>query len=325
VNAPTIWVLLPVFNGARYLLPLLHSVLSQTHTPLRLLCRDDGSSDESAQLLSACAQAHPDRVILHHEPQGNLGACASFSVLMSEALRQTENTDSPVYFSLADQDDIWLPHKLERLLSRIQALEQSAPPGTPVLVHSDLRVVDQAGDEIAPSFVAYQGLKPERQGLGAQLMLNTLTGCTALINRPLLALSTPVHPGAAMHDGWISLAASAFGQRAFIPEPLMDYRQHAHNTLGAQAWVNKMALSRDAKSPRRFSQRFHQAGSLLALIFSDHRSAFFLANARQAQAFAQQFQHRLKPKDQVALWLSKGLFIQWPPLQRLLFWALQRT
>lgn len=325
MKEPTIWVLLPVYNGARYLQPLLQSVLSQTHTSLRLLCRDDGSTDESAQLLSACAQAHPDRVILHHAPHGNLGACASFSVLMSEALRLTDNTDSPVYFSLADQDDIWLPHKLERLLTTIQTLEQSAPPGTPVLVHSDLRVVDQAGDEIAPSFIAYQGLKPERQGLSAQLMLNTLTGCTALLNRPLLALSTPVHPNAVMHDGWISLTASAFGQRAFIPEPLMDYRQHAHNTLGAQAWVNTMALPHDAKSPRRFSQVLAAWLRRSALIFSDHRNAFFLANARQAQAFAQQFQHHLKPKDHVALWLSRGLFIPWPPLQRLLFWALQRT
>lgn len=314
----TIWVLLPVYNGARYLRPLLDSVLAQSHVDCHLLCRDDGSTDESADILATYVQAHPDRVQLSRSHKGNVGARASFSALMAEALTLTQEP-SATYFALADQDDLWAPHKLERLLQAMQTLENTAPAGTPVLIHSDLRVVDQDGGEIAPSFVAYQGLNPQRDAFSAQLISNTLTGCTALLNRPLLAMSTPVHPESVMHDWWISLVASAFGRRAFVPEALIDYRQHANNTIGAKAWQG-------GYQPRKGWARIpHRVLHVMVVMFRDEHNASFQANARQAKAFAEQFGDRLSARDRRHLWLTRGLSIHFPPLQRVLFRVLRHT
>lgn len=318
MTQPTIWVLLPVHNGARFLRPLLDSVLGQSHAHLRILCRDDGSTDDSAHILATYTQTHPKQVQLSTSPVGNLGVRASFSALMAEALILTQDSLT-TYFALADQDDLWIPHKLERLLQAMQTLEHTAPAGTPVLVHSDLRVVDQDGGEIAPSFVAYQGLNPERDALSAQLISNTLTGCTALLNRHLLDMSTPVHPESVMHDWWISLVASAFGRRAFVPEALIDYRQHGNNTIGAKAWQG-------GYQPRQGWARIpHRVLHVMVVMFRDEHNASFQANARQAKAFADQFGDRLSARDHRHLWLTRGLSIHFPPLQRVLFRALRHA
>ena len=319
---PTIWVLLPAYNGARYLPALLDSVLAQTHTEWRLLCRDDGSTDASASILAQYAQTQPQRVVLSQTPKGNLGARESFSRLMAEALALTANANPPVYFALADQDDIWAPHKLQKLLAALQTLEQTAPAQTPVLVHSDLRVVDQDGAPIAPSFMAYQGLNPQRQALSAQLISNTLTGCTALLNRPLLALSTPVHPDSVMHDWWISLVASAMGRRGFVPEALIDYRQHANNTIGAKAWQGGY---QPHKGWLRLPQTIYHYMRVLIVMFNDEHNTNFQANARQAKAFAHQFALQLSAQDRWHLWLTRGLSIHFPPLQRVLFRMLRHS
>lgn len=321
----TIWVLLPVYNGAHYLAPMLDSLLGQTHREWTLLCRDDGSSDGSPAILSRYAEQHPGKVLIEPEPVGNIGVKASFSHLMSRALVKTENAQHPVYFALADQDDLWLPHKLEKLLHAMRDIEQSHAPATPVLIHSDLRVVDQDGAEMAPSFMAYQGLKAERKGFGAQLISNTLTGCTALMNRPLLSLSSPVHPESIMHDWWISLLASAFGQRHFVAEALIDYRQHANNTIGAKAWQAGKSGYRKRTGLLRFPQALYHLLRVCVLVFRREHNTIFQANARQAKAFAEQFGQRLSARDRLYLWLTRGLSLPFPPLQRVLFRVLRHS
>jgi glycosyltransferase involved in cell wall biosynthesis len=332
----TIWVLLPVYNGAHYLAPMLDSLLAQTHREWTLLCRDDGSTDGSPAILSRYAEQHPGKVLIEPEPVGNIGVKASFSHLMSRALVKTENAQHAVYFALADQDDLWLPHKLEKLLHTMRDIEQSHEPATPVLIHSDLRVVDQDGAEIAPSFMDYQGLKAERHGFSAQLISNTLTGCTALMNRPLLSLSSPVHPESIMHDWWISLVASAFGQRHFVPEALIDYRQHANNTIGAKAWHGNKDEAKSGYRKRTGLLRYPQALyhflrvfilhslRLCVLMFRNEHNPIFQANALQAKAFAEHFGKGLSTRDRLYLWLTRGLALPFPPLQLVLFRVLRR-
>jgi glycosyltransferase involved in cell wall biosynthesis len=333
----TIWILLPVYNGANYLAPMLDSVLAQTHGEWILVCRDDGSTDESPAILSRYAQQNPDKVLIDPEPIGNIGVKASFSHLMNHALVKTETSHHPVYFALADQDDLWLPQKLEKLLANMQVIESSVMTSIPVLIHSDLRVVDQDGAEMAPSFVAYQGLKAERHSFSAQLISNTLTGCTALMNRPLLALSTPVHPESIMHDWWISLVASAFGRRFFVPESLIDYRQHANNTIGAKAWHGNKDKDKCGYRKRtgllRYPQAFYHflrvfilhSLRLCALMFRNEHNPIFQANARQAKAFAEHFGKGLSARDRLYLWLTRGLSVPFPPLQLVLFRVLRRA
>ncbi|MBU2099450.1 MAG: hypothetical protein KKD00_11860, partial [Gammaproteobacteria bacterium] len=155
-----------------------------------------------------------------------------FSALMQSALLYHGDKKS-VYVALADQDDTWHLDKLQRCLAVMLQAEASAPD-TPVLVHSDLHVVDASGGEIAPSFIRYQGLDPTRTWFAAQLISNTVTGCTSLMNMALLKKALPVPAQAVMHDWWLSLVASAFGCLVFVPAALVEYRQHGRNTLGAR-------------------------------------------------------------------------------------------
>lgn len=299
-------VLLPVYNGARYLPEQLDSILTQSQTHLTILCRDDGSRDDSLSILRHYASQHPERLRVLEDTLGNLGARANFSKLMQAALNaEMSPASSSTYYALSDQDDVWHVDKLAQLVAAMQHLEQG-DTHLPVLVHSDLRVVDDQGQVIAPSMAAYQGLRPDRDSFAAQLISNTVTGCTAMMNRALMERSTPVPPECIMHDWWISLVASAFGKRTYLQQAMLDYRQHATNTIGAKEWVKPVA--------RRF---------FISRILDDRHHEQFVANARQAAAFSKHFAGQLGLHQRMVLAMARGLAVHFAPFQRVLFRVLR--
>lgn len=324
-----IFVLLPLYNGARFLRPQLDSILAQSFDNTVILCRDDGSRDDSPNIVADYARRYPERFVLLHDSLGNLGARGSFSCLMEEALRLSEaapHTGCTSYFALADQDDLWHPQKLARLLDEMLSLE-THHTSVPALVHGDLRVVDENAQEMAPSMAAYQGLRPDLNSLAAQLMSNTVTGCTALMNRALVELSTPVPPAAIMHDWWISLVASAFGRRVYLEEALADYRQHGNNTIGAKEWTQRHRYRMKpglAALPKNIYHVMRVVVIISQRLFDDEHNEAFQNTAHQARAFKAHFAHRLtlggRIKVQMACWMG----IHFAPLQRLLFKTLRQ-
>ena len=287
-------VLLPVYNGTRYLAEQLDSILAQSMPHLMILCRDDGSSDDSVAVLRRYASQHPQRIRVLDDALGNLGARANFSKLMQAALdSEVSPAATTTYYALSDQDDVWHVDKLAQLVAAMRHLEQG-DTHLPALVHSDLRVVDDQGQVIAPSMAAYQGLRPDRDSFAAQLISNTVTGCTAMMNRALMERSTPVPPECIMHDWWISLVASAFGKRAYL--------QHANNTIGAKEWVKPVA--------RRY---------FISRILDDRHHEQFVANARQATAFSTHFAGQLGLHQRMVLAMARGLAVHYAPFQRVLF------
>lgn len=304
----TVLVLLPVYNGARFLANQIDSILHQERVHVFLLCRDDASSDHSLDILHDYATRYPEQVRLLDDQHGNLGASANFSVLMQAALvfkAPAALHGQPVYVALADQDDHWHGDKLATGVARIRELE-AQHPGLPALVHSDLRVINEDGGEIAPSMARYQGLQVQRSGFAAQLLSNTLTGCTSLMNRALLQKSLPVPPQAIMHDWWLSLVASALGSRDYLDQALIDYRQHAHNAIGAKAQTE----------PVVFRSYFHR-------LFDDRHGEIFQLNARQARAFLERYRDELTVRQKFCLWLASGLSLRLPPLQRTIYRVLR--
>jgi glycosyltransferase involved in cell wall biosynthesis len=282
-------VLMPVYNGERFLPEQIESILTQSHTALTLICRDDGSTDKSSSILAQYAARYPDRVQVINDAVGNLGASGSFSYLMQWALAHMQTYGSAVYVALADQDDIWHLDKLHQSLLAMHTAEKSASGASPVLVHSDLRVVDADAKEISPSLMQYQGLDPARTRFSAQLISNTVTGCTSLMNRALLEKALPVPAQAVMHDWWLSLVASAFGQLVFVPRALVEYRQHGRNTLGArrhqQAAINWRTLSRlfqFKKSPA--AQALFQQAAAQAAVFEQRFGSELDQSARSVIA-----------------------------------------
>src|SRR6476619_5383592 len=131
---PTVDVLLATFNGARFLPEQLESLERQTHSDWRLIVRDDGSTDRSVAIVNAFAERHRERVQVLFDNRGRLGSCGNFAALL-------EASDAP-YFMFCDQDDWWLPHKIADLLSTLRAVAARRGAETPLLVHSDLILVD---------------------------------------------------------------------------------------------------------------------------------------------------------------------------------------
>lgn len=304
---PWVLVLLPVYNGQRFLVQQVESILNQAGVGTHLVCRDDGSSDGSSRVLHDLRLRWPGRITVLEDDLGNLGASGNFSCLMRQALDlEPSGLGRANYIALSDQDDVWHPDKLAIGLAAIRSLEQQRP-GTPALVHSDLRVIEEDGREIAPSMARYQGLRPDLSSLSAQLLSNTLTGCTSLMNRTLLEKALPVPPEAIMHDWWLSLVASALGSRRYLDQPLIDYRQHAANAIGAKAQDKPVAFK-----------------TILHRLFDDRHSEIFRLNARQAGGFLERFRHELTARQRFMTWLASNLSLPFPPLQRMIYRVLRR-
>ena len=232
--ADTIGILLGVYNGARFLETQIQSYLCQLHTDWLVLARNDGSTDNSAQILEhhACKDS---RFELIKDNGKNLGIIRNFSTLMGAAL----DTDCR-YFAFSDQDDFWEPDKLSHQLQCIQDAEKTNP-GNPVLIHSDAIVSDTNLKEIAPSYLAYRGIGyGTSEPLKNLLVQNFVTGCTMMANRRLLELAYPVPDTVLMHDWWLALWAAAVGRIEFIDRPLIHYRQHETNQVGAKSIVRHL-------------------------------------------------------------------------------------
>lgn len=226
-TTPKIQVLLATYNGEAFLAEQLDSLLAQEEADFTVLSRDDGSTDTTLAILQSYTRNFPGQITLS-DKQGRLGATGSFDWLLSQS--------SAPYIAFCDQDDVWVPNKLHTLLDHMQALETSLGSKTPILIHSDLTVVNRSLQSIQPSFWSYSGLDARRHGLAQILISNTVTGCAMFANRALVERAMPISPEAVMHDHWFALVAAAFGHIAPVYEPLVKYRQHGRNVVGAQAY-----------------------------------------------------------------------------------------
>lgn len=233
MSAPSIDVLLGTFNGARHLQAQIESLLGQEAVKFRILVRDDGSSDETAAIIERYRRARPE-LVARLGDSDKLGVVGNFSRLLSAA--------SAPYAALSDQDDVWAPRKLRILLDAMHDLEERYGADTPLLVHSDLSVVDETLRELQPSFWRYSGFDPRRTNLPRLLLKNTITGCASLVNLALIKLALPVPQAALLHDYWLGLVAAAAGHIGAVGEPLVAYRQHQRNTIGARPYAWRSAI-----------------------------------------------------------------------------------
>ena len=236
LGALVIEVVLPTFNGAAYLREQVDSIHRQTLRPLRLLVRDDGSTDGTRALLVELQQ-HYGAWLHLLSAEENLGCSANVNCLL-------EASRAP-YVALADQDDIWLPEKLAQSFLLLQQLEQQHGVQWPLLVHSDLELMAADGRRLGSTYVQQQRLDPRRTAPEPLALTNVVTGCTAMVNRALLDRALPIPPEALMHDWWLALVASRFGAIGWLPQPTVLYRQHGGNVLGAQGlgpayWVTRL-------------------------------------------------------------------------------------
>lgn len=232
-------IALATYNGEKYLPDFLESIEKQTHKNWRIIAQDDGSTDSTIEILRNFSQKNDGKLLLYQNKE-NLGVITNFSSLL-------EKTNSEFVF-LADQDDIWHPQKIEIFLKNCEKLENEKP----LLLHSDLFVVNEKAEMISDSFFTYSRIpKHWSQSFTSLLVENSVTGCAAMVNQSLLKMALPIPEGAIMHDWWLALVASAMGEILFIEKPLVYYRQHGKNEIGAKKFSVKTILEKAIKGKKR--------------------------------------------------------------------------
>ena len=233
--ANNIAILMATYNGAKYLEEQIDSILSQSSKQWHLYIHDDGSSDGTVELLNDYAGKYPEQVtVMDYPSQG--GALQNF---MSPLEKVEAN-----YYMFSDQDDVWHQDKIKKEIERMYNEENVRTNKVPIIVYSDLFVVDAKLNKISDSFLTYSGIHPEFlttfNELGAS---NLTTGCTMLFNHAVKEFVRHPFTAATMHDAWITLCTvKANGVLAYLSEPLIYYRQHGGNTLGAVN-IKKLTLS----------------------------------------------------------------------------------
>lgn len=226
-------VCLAVYNGENYIAEQIASILPQLAVDDELVVSDDSSTDGTVALVRAIG----DERIRIVTSSNSRSALLNFAFALGEA---RGDLIVPV-----DHDDVWLPGRLMALGQKMSELEASYGPSTPILIHSDLRVVDSELQPIAGSLWRYQKSDPVAGTvLNRLLVQNPVTGCSSMLNAALRDLALPLPQEAVMHDWWLALVAATFGIIAHIDEPTALYRQHGGNDTGARKWRFDSALAK---------------------------------------------------------------------------------
>ena len=213
-------ILMSTYNGQQFLAEQIRSIQEQSYTDWTLFIRDDGSSDNTKEILKDFERQDSRIHLIDSDKSDNLGVIKSFHKLV--------NHDRADYYFFSDQDDVWLPNKLELSLKEAQNYLADLP----LMVYMDLKVVNQDLEIMTESMVKSQSHHANTE-LVQELTENTVTGGVAMINHALAEMWQETDD-ILMHDWYLALLASAFGNLVFIDQPGELYRQHSDNVLGAR-------------------------------------------------------------------------------------------
>lgn len=251
VNEKKIAILLATYNGKQYIGEQIESLINQTFQDWHLYIHDDESSDGTRQILAEYKETYPDKIsIIDGRATG--GAKKNFFYLL-------EQVESSMYV-FCDQDDVWLPHKIEM---EIDAFGKTDIVDIPALVFTDLKIVDANLKIRAESLWKYYHLNTENIRMESLILQNVITGCTMLINRKMrdMMVSYQEIDNVPMHDKWAAMIALQFGKVIRVNEQTILYRQHEYNAVGAKKsfgvyyMVSKLRKLGELKMQYSFTRR----------------------------------------------------------------------
>ena len=295
-----IGIVLATYNGEKYLAQMLDSLVAQTRPADFIVAIDDGSKDNTPAILKSYQDRLPLQVTILEK---NSGHRAAFSKALELAQPQLSSND---LIALADQDDVWLPQKLEILEKEIQ--DKS-------LVFGDAQVVDANGKIIAESWRSYSKIEKkisiEQQIAG----INNVTGCLSLFSASLLDAILPIPEGVTVHDRWIAMLADKHNGVAAIDTPVVQYRIHGNNAVGG---VAAPSMSKTLETQIQWTQTILDNAKRLDLTEKEIRFAknlLSLTKARLTHGFTPfrllwiaKHRHELFLKDSAAVTLKRILF-----------------
>lgn len=254
-------ILMAAYNGSAYIAEQIESIIAQTYPCWRLTISDDGSKDNTVEIIDSYAAKYPQKIRRISSGHAFGNAREHFFWLMQNC--------SAEYICFCDQDDVWKPNKLALFAEAMEELEKAGSPELPLLVFSDLQVVDEQLRTLHPSIMRLQQQKAEIADYRELLFKNVVNGNAMMMNGSLakLAGKCTSPSDTMMHDWWIAITAAKFGKTAFVDEATILYRQHSTNDVGAQKaygpafYLKKLLHLQDAQAVLNGKAR--QAGVFL--------------------------------------------------------------
>jgi len=283
---PDISVALCTRNGARYLPAQIRSICTQEPLPREIIVSDDGSTDDTLSVvrdtIALCGVA--DRIALRvFSNMPPLGVTRNFE--------QAVRACSHALIVLCDQDDVWHPGRLARMAAQFEARPDL------LLLHTDARLVDADLQPLGSTLFHALEVQPAEleaisrgDAFSVLLRRNLVTGATTMFRRTLLDAALPFAPEW-VHDEWLAAIAAATGRMDVLPEPTIDYRQHASNQIGARRLTLSEKIAKAfAERGDKHVARLHRADALLQrlLQLGDRVPAAWL-EAQRAKVAHQRF------------------------------------
>lgn len=224
MSAKLVSVVMATYNGEMYLREQVDSIINQTYRPIEIIIVDDCSSDSTFDILKEYERRHD--FIRVYKNEINKGVSSTFSSGVAKSFGS--------YIAFSDQDDFWLPNKLDKLVNDI---------GNNLLICSDFISVDSQLNVIGDQYNKSMNKLP-RQCFSDYLIGNNIIGCCTMISRELVTLSMPIPDRFYMHDYYFAIWASFYNSIKKIPDSLVYYRQHNNNVLGASKQTYDQFINR---------------------------------------------------------------------------------
>ena len=235
-------ICMATYNGAKYIKEQMDSILSQRfkendNVELEIIVSDDGSTDDTISILESY---HDSRIKIFHHKNYSKYKYFKANRLASSNFENAITKATGDYLFLADQDDVWLPTKVEHTYEKLKETDAD-------LVFTDLEVVNEKLETIYPSFNDFmllsRKIKKYLHSYRLQYLYNCVTGCTLMSKKKFIKMILPIPTQSkyAIHDTWIACTVANNGKMEYLDEKTIKYRQHGNNQVGTDKISHKFS------------------------------------------------------------------------------------